>query len=190
MAPDDLNDDLNRLWQGQEKQEPRMSLDEIRQRARKLEKKIRMRNLLEYGGAVIVLVLGGPAVFNDSSVAVRIGAGLIMLAAVYVSYQIHVRGSARTMPADCALTNCLDFHRAELARQRDLVQSIWWWYLFPFVPGMAFILIGRAIERPDRRVLAVVVAAAAALSYYAIGKLNERAAHKIQRIIDGLDSTQ
>ena len=102
-------------------------------------------------------------------------------------YQLHKRGSARLMPADLALTNCLDFHRTELVRQRDLLQSVWWWYLLPFVPGVALIVIGRAIERPDRQVLAAVVAAIAALTFVGVGKLNEHAARKIQQKIDTLD---
>jgi hypothetical protein len=93
------------------------------------------------------------------------------------------------MPADLGVRDCLQFHRAELERQRDLLRSVWYWYLLPFVPGAAVILIARAIERPDRRVLALVVGVAFVVGFVLVGKLNETGARRIQRAIDRLDAS-
>jgi hypothetical protein len=34
------------------------------------------------------------------------------------------------------VTASLQFHRRELVRQRDLLRSVWLWYIGPFVPGI------------------------------------------------------
>ena len=44
--------------------------------------------------------------------------------------------------------SCLEFHRSELVRQRDLLRSVWWWYLLPFVPGMLLIPVGSSLDDP------------------------------------------
>ena len=71
-----------------------------------------------------------------------------------------------------------------------MIRSVWWWYLLPFVPGLALILIGRAIERPDRWLRALGVAAVFAATFIIVGKLNERVARKLQRRIDDLDQAR
>jgi hypothetical protein len=189
MAHEDQSN-LNRLWQDQPAQEVSMTLDDIRKRVRKWERTVDRRNLLEYAGALFVIVSTAMNVRHETNVIVLVGGWLLVLGTLYVVYHLHRWGSARSMPADVALMDCLSFHRAELGRQRDLLRGVWWWYLLPFVPGSALIIIGRAIERPDRRLLALGVAAAFVVSFTLIGKLNARAARKLQAVIDGLDRTR
>jgi hypothetical protein len=43
---------------------------------------------------------------------------------------------------------CLDFHRRELERQRNLVRGVWRWALVPLLPIMGLLLIGRWIGPP------------------------------------------
>ena len=43
----------------------------------------------------------------------------------------------------------------------------------PIVPGWALIMIGRAIERPEPRLLALGATAVFVVTYVVIGKLNE-----------------
>ncbi len=188
MAHDDQSD-LNRLWQEQPAQEVSMALEDVRTRARKWEQTVGRRNLLEYAGALFVIVSTAMHIRHEANVIVLAGEWLLVLGTLYVVYHLHRWGSARSMPAD-ALMDCLNFHRAELGRQRDLLRGVWWWYLLPFVPGPALIIIGGAIERPDRRLLALGVAAAFVVGFTLIGKLNANAARKLQRVIDGLDQAR
>ena len=114
-----------------------MSLDAIRKRARQLERKVLWRNAREYAAAVVVFAAFGMSAWREANAVILVGDGLIDLATIFVVYHLRARGSVRTMTPDLVLTACLHFHRAELIRQRDLVQGVWWWYLFPFVPGVA-----------------------------------------------------
>ncbi len=126
-------------------------------------------------------------VWHETNVTVLVGGCLLVLGTLYVVYHLHRWGSARSMPADVGLIDCLNFHRAELGRQRDLLRGVWWWYLLPLVPGRALIIIGRAIERPDRRLLALGVAVTFVVTFTLVGKLNERGARRLQGRIDDLD---
>lgn len=190
MTHDDPGRDIKGLWQSQSEEEGRMSLDEIRRRSRRLEKIVGRRNFREYAAALLILIIVGVIGPRETNVVVAIGGTLIALGALYVVYYLHKRGSARSIPADLAVRDCIDFHRSELVRQRDLLRSVWFWYLLPFVPGTAMILIGRAVERPDRRVLALVMSVVFVLGAVVVGKLNERGARRLQRIIDGLDQAR
>jgi hypothetical protein len=189
MAHDDQSG-LNRLWQEQAREEVHMAIEDIRNRARKMKKTGDRRNWREYAAAVFVVGACGFLATRESNVIVLIGSGFMVLGTFYVVYHLQRFGSVRSMPSDLGLKDCLDFHRAELVRQRDLLQSVWWWYLLPFVPGLALILIGRAIERPDRWLRALGAAAVFVATFVMIGKLNERVARKLQGRIDDVDQAR
>ena len=55
MGHEDLSD-LNKLWKDQPTEKVPMTVDDIRNRGRRLETKVGWRNLREYAGAAIVLV--------------------------------------------------------------------------------------------------------------------------------------
>ena len=54
-------DDPRNLWQTQEVEEMRISVEELRAKAAKFNGRIRWRNVREYVAALIVIVWGGPA---------------------------------------------------------------------------------------------------------------------------------
>jgi hypothetical protein len=186
MAHEDTGD-LNKLWQDQPAEKVPMTLEDIRNRASRLEKRVGRRNLREYAAAVVVLVVCIALGLREKNVIVLIGSGLMVLGTLYVVYHLHRYGTVRPMPSDLGLKDCLDFHRAELVRQRDLLRSVWWWYLLPFVPALALILIGRAIERPDRWLRALGMAAVFVATFIIVGKLNERVARRLQGRLDDID---
>ena len=189
MAHDDQSD-VNRLWQDQPAEKVPMTVEDIRSRAGRLEGKVDRRNLREYAGAAFVLITCVVFGWREKNVTVLIGGASMMLAAAYIAYHLHRFGAVRSMSSDLGSKDCLNFHRAELVRQRDLYLGVWRWYLLPLVPGSALILIGRAIERPDRWLRALGVAAVFAATLIIIGKLNERVARRLQQRIDSLDQAR
>src|ERR1039457_1836068 len=97
---------------------------------------MRIRNLTEYAASTFVVVFFASTMFRYPEL-MRAGAALIITGVIYMVWQLHKRGSARTVPSDLAFNNCVAFHRIELERQRDLVSHVWSWYLGPMIPGMA-----------------------------------------------------
>ena len=183
--------DMRSLWQDQRTEPVKMSLAEIRKKAQKFQHRIRWRNLREYGAAVFVVAVFGFYIWHFHNLFHRIGSGLVIAGTLYVVFQLYKRGSAKTMPADMALITCLDFHRRELERQRDLLRGIWWWYLGPLIPGLIVFTLGGATANPNHPLrawtLAASSAALGALVFFLIGALNQKCARKLQRQIDELD---
>ncbi|MCP5111057.1 MAG: hypothetical protein GY953_09500, partial [bacterium] len=116
-----------------------MSVQELSNRASRFQRKIIWRNVREYLAAVVVLGFFGFNLWNTDSVIMRAGAALVIAGTLYVVVQLRRRGAAKEVPADLGWRNSIEFHRQELERQRDLLRSIWRWYLLPLVPGMVVI---------------------------------------------------
>ena len=189
MGHEDLSD-LNKLWKDQPTEKVPMTVEDIRNRGRRLETRVGWRNLREYAGAAIVLVACVVFGWRENNVTVLTGGAFMVLATAYIVYHLHRFGAVRSMPSDLGLKDCLDFHRAELVRQRDLYLGVWRWYLLPMVPGWALIMIGRAIERPDRRLFALGSTMVFVILLVVLGRMNERVAERLQRRIDGLDQAR
>jgi uncharacterized membrane protein YecN with MAPEG domain len=184
-------DDLGEVWRRQKVEHTQMTIDEIRAKARKFQRKILFRNFREYAAIALVVVFFG-ATMGKYTPLMRAAAGLMIAGGLYVAYQLHRRGSAKTLAGDLAPASCLDFHRRELERQRDLVLNVWSWYLGPMIPGLAFMVVAAGLANPGhlKRVWLFVSAysAVVALAFYLVARLNRRAAHRLQRRIDELDA--
>jgi Flp pilus assembly protein TadB len=151
----------------------------------KFEKKIYWRNAREYVAAFVVVAFTALELWRGPDPLTATGFALIIAGVLYLVWQLHRHGSARTPPADLGLTSGVEFFRRELERQRDLVKRVWRWYLGPVAPGLIVVMAGaaRAIGR-----LEAVPVLFATFVFVFIWRLNERAARKLQRQIDELDA--
>jgi hypothetical protein len=138
---------LQTLWQSQPSSRRTISLDEIQQQAHRLERRVARRNLREYLAAVIVVAGYGWGMWLIPSLLLRVGAGLVIVATIVVVTWLHRWGRAEPLASDLALKPALEFHRSQLERQRQLLSSVWRWYLLPFVPGLLVLVVGAALEQ-------------------------------------------
>jgi hypothetical protein len=190
------NDGFATLWQDQPVTRVEISLDELRRRARKFERRILWRNLREYAAGALVLGVFGYYVWVIPAPLVRLGSLLVIAGALFALLSLHVRGASAPAPENMVLSSCLEFHRRQLVRQRDLLGDIWTWYLLPFIPGLAVFLAGllawslaqpnAAAHRPLIVATFVATAAFCGLVLAAVGRLNRWAARKLQHEIDAL----
>jgi hypothetical protein len=171
-----------------------MSLDEIRRKAQRFSRKIRRRNGREYVAAVFVVAIFGYYIWHYNEWFMRIGSGLVIAGTAYMVFQLHRRGSAASAPADLGLTTGLGFYRKELERQHALLNSVWRWYMGPFVPGLAVITLGAAFTKPGRSphawMFAGSYAVVVALAFWLVARLNQRCAGRLQRQIDELNAAE
>lgn len=180
-------EDLRNVWQNQTVEANQMSLDELRRKAGKFQARIRNRNLREYTASVFVVAAFGYYIWCFPQL--RLGSGLIIAATLYMVYNLHKRGAAKAVPAALGLGTCRDFHRRELELQRDLLRDIWKWYLLPFAPGLlAFVAVPVMHLSPEKWLRVVPFILLCAAFFYAVASLNQRAAAKLQRQIDELDT--
>jgi hypothetical protein len=105
---------------------------------------------------------------------------------VYVAYRYR-KWRLAAPPVALGRTNCVEFYRAELLRQRDLSKDSWD-YLLPFVPGMTLAILDGVLEarRATDRIVLVLLGVALFLG---LAWWNAHAAHKLQNEIDALDAS-
>jgi hypothetical protein len=197
MKNNNASDELLNLWQSQEPQSISMSAKELRDASSKLERRVFWRNSREYLGVAIVVVAFGYSLYKFETVLLRLGSGLTIAGALFVAFQLYRKGSAAAMAQDLESKNCVEFHRMALVRQRDLLLSVWKWYLLPFVPGLGLFLLGElqmVLRQPASHFHYGMVAlwfgitfTVCAGTFVLVEWLNRRAAKALQKEIDALD---
>jgi len=186
------HDPLHDLWATDQGEKFTMSIADLTARSDRFRSRIQRRNLIEYLAAALVIGTFGWMAYIIPVLSVRIGAVLIMLAAVYISWQLHrvASVSAGESPAD----DLASVHRRELVRQRDALRSVWRWYLAPFVPGLLVFIVGTTIEAGVHAPLWAVIATSAvslgfvSLIFAGVWALNAYAARKLDQEINSLDA--
>jgi hypothetical protein len=189
------------LWQRQPTDPQNITLKDFHRRMQKFERKVAWRNIREYVAGVFVAVVFAYYAFRFPTLLVRIGCGLLIAGVFYVMYELHHRASAEPASLELPLNSCAEFQRRQLVRQRDALRSVWSWYLLPFIPGMFVFLCG-LFEFVMRLTQAAgtafhvgaaiasfsLIGAGVAAVFFAIWKLNQWAANKLQSQIDELDA--
>jgi hypothetical protein len=179
-------DTILTLWQKQAREEPMMPLDEIRTKAERLDTKTRRWRVVTVVLFILLLIKGALEVWIQEEPLERAGDLLIIAALLYVAYRYRKQRLAAS-PVALGRTNCGDFYRAELVRQRDLSKDSWG-FLLPFVPGVALAVFGRGLEdRPTSQLIAAV--ALSVVLFLGIAWWNAHTARKLQDEIDGLDAS-
>lgn len=194
MANDCAARNAKDIWQRQTVEPLKMSIDEIRVKARRHERMVRRRNAIEYIAITLVVASFAYNIWHLHAALMRLGSGLCVAAYTYIAVQLHRRGSAKAVPAEMGLLSGIDFHRSELERQRDLLRSSWSWYLGPPLPGMAVLAVGALIHSPSPSwrgtVFVVAFCVTMALVSLCIRRLHLKGVKYLQRQIDELNSLE
>jgi Flp pilus assembly protein TadB len=200
MTGDPIHESARSVWQSQPSmQEPGdpalMPMDDLKQKMTRLEKRLLWRNMREYIVAVFVIAAYAFYVWKFTPILMRVGSGLVIAGTLFAMYQLHRRGARKFAAAERSMTACVDFYRSELERQRDALRTVWSWYLLPFMPGMSVFFLGTAVKSAGipidwGRALASfgVTMGVVILAFVIVILVNHRAAQKVQRQIDELDS--
>ena len=194
MTNESSSPDIRDLWQSQPTQPPSISPKDIRRKMRRFERRILRRNIREYAGGIFVVVAFSFCEWKLPAPLFRLGSGLAIAGALYVMFQLHRRASVRPVPGDLGLSTCIEFHRQTLERQRDALRGVGSWYLLPLVPGLAVIMIGTAVNQWTAHPVGMghlvmgygIVAGMVGAVFFAVWKLNQRGADRLQVQIDEL----
>lgn len=186
-------DPLRDLWAGQQTGAFSMPLEDIRRKASGFQKTIRWRNIREYAASVLVVAIFGWMAVIIPEPVVKAGCVLTVLGALYVCWKLHSLARAASAAEMNAAESLVDFHRAELLRQRAALASVWRWYLLPFVPGALVFVLGVSLS-PDNPapltvklgVLAFAIAIEAAV-FLAVWWLNAQAVKSLDAEITALE---
>ena len=186
-----MSDDMRNLWQAQGSGAAPLTLEELRAKAVKFNTRIARRNLREYAAVVVVVLWYGYGVWRAPALLMRVGDALVVAGAIYLAFELHRRAAASRTPGALAWQSCVDFHRAELVRQRDALSSVWKWYIGPLVPGLAVLLAPGCVTAFRHSVptglLSLTPVGVVALVLWLVVWVNKKAASKLQRQIDALE---
>ena len=180
--------DLQAIWQSQSQKESAMSIDLVREKAQRLERLVGRRNRMEDIGAAIAVAGFARIFWLGPTTLIRVGAAMVIVAAVVVVALIHRWGSTKPLPGDFGLRSAIEFHRAQLEAQRDLLRGVLWWYLLPFVPGFFVVQLGRVLAEPARVPQTIAFGVLTVVLMVVICFLNRRGAARIQERIDLLNA--
>ena len=183
--PTQKDADVGQIWRSQAPEIQPVAIE--RMLARSFQSTVSLRNFFEYVAAAAIIIAFGYSAATASSWIVQAGYVLGIAATVYISWQLHARASARSLPPTGALS-ALAFHRAELARQRDALRSVWGWYLAPMIPFFVVVTLGRLLEKPSDWPFWVAWLAVAGLILAGVLHLNLRGAEALQRDIEEIDA--
>src|SRR2546425_497446 len=94
------NQTIKELWQCQPVEGMKMSVEEIRTRATKFERKIMWRNVREYVAGGIAAGLFASFLVKSHDTFFQTACALMIAGLACMAYQLHRRASARSMPSD------------------------------------------------------------------------------------------
>ncbi len=85
MMNDPPSNDMRQVWQNQSVEATQMSLDEIRKKAQKFQRRVHWRNLREYLAAVFVVAIFGFYFWRFDRILPRTGSALVIRVATSMS---------------------------------------------------------------------------------------------------------
>ena len=179
----DREQEVQRLWRGQAREEYQMSVENIRTKAERLEQRVRSLNIATAGLFAAVISVEMWQISRSTELLERVGDLLTIAAFVYAAFRFRGSVAVQSMPAGLGLTGSVHFYRDQLARRRDL-SSHPWRFLLPFVPGVGLSLLGGALDGPP--VWTATVAFAGVTLFLLVAWWEKRRALRIQDEIDGL----
>ena len=170
---------IRSAWQAEPAERFVLKEEHMQAQLSKLQRKIKWRNIVEYAAGLSVLIVFTAYAINLTSVWMKIGSVLTIMATVFVLTNLHFRAGLRSQPIEFESRS---FYISELERQRDVLRSVWLWYVLPFVPG--FILFRVGVHLGGWQSHPFVADAVGLLLTAIVIWLNRRAARRLQHKID------
>jgi hypothetical protein len=131
------DNDLKKVWQSQGAGgEGAFPVETLRRGATQFQRRVARRNAIEYAACVAAIACFGYYLVGFPFLLMRAGSLLMIAATLAVAWQLRARAASAPAPADFGARSWLEFHRTQLARQRDALRTAWLWYVAPFVPGL------------------------------------------------------
>lgn len=178
-------DPLKSLWASSGASFEPMTPSELHNLAGKFRTKTLRRNAIEYMAAAIVIAVFGLYCFLIPLTLARLGSVMVILGTMYVVWSLHRRAGSEVLPDVNTAESMMAFHRRQLERQRDALNSIFRWYILPFLPGALVFIIGTTPEfTSEPTVLPGIMAVLPRLGFmavvcFAVWWINKRAAQKL-----------
>jgi hypothetical protein len=180
-------DDIKTLWRNQMTEQPQISLERFRRKARKLRKKAR-REVYRMGAMTAVLVLFALfAMTQAQQTAQRVGLGIVAVWGLVLPFVAQRKLRTAAQESDATLAASIDFYRQQLERHRDYRKQMWLWVVAPLFLGAAAFFSPILLEHPKLAPNVLPFTILLALWAVALFVLSRRQLDKLRRKLDALD---
>jgi hypothetical protein len=180
-------DHIKALWQGQETETPEMTATAIRALARNYGDNLRGRIWLGVAVAAAEVLIFGAFAWKAQNEVLRTGWLIILAGVGWMTWRIVSKRPGRLPPAEASPKALIEFHRAELERQR----TNFTWVVVTTAPvfaGMVVTLIGLHIQRPNMSLANVLPVALLAIAWwFAAIPMQRRQARRLAEQIAEMD---
>lgn len=184
MTPKD-DASFQAIWQGQAPPTLRMSIEQLRERAREFEMQVHRRYLRDRVSSGLVLLIFACYVIFVSNPLIRLGSAMTIAWAAYSLWALRRYGSVLSAP-DASEQTCSAYHRLQLERQRDIALS-WPWGVGLAMPGLILVSTGLALAaEPPKWPIAFAMIGVFMFVYLAVVIHGKRMASEWQREIESL----
>ncbi len=175
--------ELKTLWKEQKTEVIEMKA--LTQLDNNFRETIRQRNWLEWIACVVVAVFFSVPVLADGALLIRIGAAIVVTAALFVAYKLWRDGRVETqLDPTLPTSDNVARHRENLLRQARLLRRAPLWYVAPIALGWSFIWVGGFLVRlsaDNVRAGDFLYLALCVTLFVGVAWLNLRAAQKLDR---------
>lgn len=141
------------------------------------EEQIKRRDWLETAVAIIVILVCLIAFFYVQSVWSQLGCTTLIFASVFIVYKLRKarkKQAKEKLEPDKSFRDHLQQELLKLETQKELLESVLWWYLAPFFIGFMFLILGFNFYL----IIKVVFLGVGLILYAYIWKLNQDAVSK------------
>jgi hypothetical protein len=186
--------DPKQIWQNQPTEAFKMSAQEIRLRAQKLQMKSRLATFMWVGIGLFLAVSFGRAIATIQGTVPRIGLAILSLWGVYGAYHAYKWIWPGRLAPDATFATSLEFYRRELERKRDYGRHIWQRSgLAVCFLGMAILLLPplvKGIENPRLLLNAAPFFTLLAIWFPLFFIIGKRQMRKLQKEIDEMNAVE
>jgi uncharacterized integral membrane protein len=188
--PDEFSDP-KKVWQDQPTEAITMSVDEIRRKAHKLQRRAQAAAVLWIVIGLTLCVAFAHSFVKDQGLLLRIGWGILSLWSLYGAYQAYRWIWPGNLVEEGTSRTSVESYRSELERQRDYGRHIWRraGLTFCFL-GLAFVVLAaliQALATPQLLVNAVPFFVLLLIWFIAFFFQRKRGQQRLQKEIDELN---
>lgn len=185
-------EELKKIWKRQEANEQEALTKEhlivmLNNKLISFDEKIKKRDWLETGAALITIVICSVILFYTQSVWFRLGCLTLIIASGIIIFKLksaHSKEDDKKLETDKSFEEHLSEELHKMKDQKRLLQSVLSWYLLPIFIGIVFFVIGFEQQLLYKVIYLTVVV----LVYGYIWKLNQDAvSEKVDPIIKDLE---
>ena len=181
-----LEDAIKQHWQQTQMESTPMNIAQIELKAVQFQRQARSGDFVEYFGCALLVLSFGSFLWTAAHLLIRIGSLVMILVTLFAGFQLRKHKAASLPSIDRVASPLLDFHRAELARRKYLLERSYRLVIGPLLLGLLVFTACLASDDPSHAATPWVLCGVTVVMGVVMTIYNRRQAKRLQQDIDEL----